>query len=1160
MIEPMTIDLLIATLRERGIRIWLDGKNLAYRSPVGALTPELLAQLSQQKAAVIEFLQNARNGAAEQPLLRPRSVPNNLPLSLAQERLWFLDQLEPDSPVYNIPFSFPLKGHLDVNALQSSLNEIVRRHEVLRTRFELVGGESRQIISPAGSVEMPLVDLSGFPEQERKAEANRLCVEEARLPFSLAKGPLLRARLFFLGADEYILLIVIHHIVSDGWSFGVLVSELNALYGAFVAGQSPSLPELPIQYADYALWQREWLQGAVLEQQIDYWKRQLAGAPLVLDLPTDYPRATTQSHRGAVLTYQVSKDVLPALNELSRNAKASLFMTLLAAFQTLLYRFTGQEDILVGSVIAGRNRAEVENLIGFFVNTLTLRGNLSGDPTFLTLLGRTRQVALDAYAHQELPFEKLVEVLQPERDTSRSPLFQVLFALQNQPIETLKLKGLEPSQLTIVDNGTAKFDLSLHVRENGQALTLFFHYSTDLFEEQTIRRLAGYYEALLVEIVANPNCRVSEVPLLTTAERQQLLMGWNRTDTAYSQDRCLHELIEAQVERTPEATAVVYENDRLTYRELNRRANQLAHHLRKLGVGSDTLVGVCVERSLEMVVGLLGILKAGGAYVPVEPIWPAERIAYVLRDAQVPVLLTRKSLCDQLKLGISHLKVLCLDEEFDPENLAGDENPNAGARPENQAYIIYTSGSTGNPKGVMVTHRNVVRLFDATQSWFQFNAQDVWTMFHSYAFDFSVWEIWGALFYGGRLVIVPYLVSRSPEAFLELLARERVTVLNQTPSAFRQLIQIEPYAGQPVKLALRYVIFGGEALEMQSLRPWFDRHGDQQPQLINMYGITETTVHVTYRPIGIRDLDAGSVIGMPIPDLQIYILDAHREPVPIGVNGEIYVGGAGVARGYLNNPGLTAERFIPDPFSSGTNARLYKTGDRARRLANGDIEYLGRADDQVKIRGHRIELGEINSALTRHPAVRECAVLTREDSPGDKRLIAYVVAEPDKAAVPFSELRDFLKSKLPDYMVPSAFVALDRFPLTSNGKVDRKQLPKPEYGSSEVGTNYIAPNSQTEKIIAGVWGEALGLQRVGVNDTFFDLGGHSLLMVKVQAKLRDELKKNISIAEMFQFPTISLLSRHLDQDQAGDGEMQKVRDRARQQKQSFARPRRGKAE
>ncbi len=953
-------------------------------------TAATLAELAQEMGQ----LQQQSLEKTSLPIL-PRARDAELPLSYGQQRLWFLDQFEPNSAIYNIPTALHLQGTLKVAALEQSLREIIHRHEALRTNFITVDGKPSQIIQTQTNWTFSVVEYQHLSTTEQEIATQKLAQQQLIQPFDLATEALIKATLVVLNKTEHVLLVYMHHVVSDGWSIGVFVQELAALYNAYSIGQPSSLAPLPIQYADFAIWQRQWLQGDILQSQLIYWQQQLADAPGLLSLPTDRPRPAVQSFAGAYQQFALSKQLTSGLIQLSQEQGVTLFMTLLAAYDTLLYRYTGVADILVGSPIANRDRSEIEGLIGFFVNTLVMRTNLSGDPSFCELLGRVREMAMDAYSHQDLPFEMLVEALQPERDLSHTPLFQVAFVLQNAPISQLELTGLTVSPL-VVEGTTSRFDLTLSMQNTATGLVGLWEYNTDLFDGSTIERMTGHFMTLLEGIIANPEERISQLPLLTQVEQHQLLVEWNDTQVDYSQDQCIHQLFEEQVERTPDAVAVVYENQHITYRELNAKANQLAHYLQTLGVGPDVLVGLCVERSLETIVGILGILKVGGAYVPLDPDYPTERLQFILEDAQLSGLLTQQQLVKSLPKH--QARVICLDTDWEKISQECESNPSYTTTSDNLAYVIYTSGSTGKPKGVLVNHSNVVRLFAATNSWYSFNAQDVWTLFHSYAFDFSVWEIWGALLYGGRLVVVPYMVTRSPESFYELLCQEKVTILNQTPSAFRQLIQAEQSIATTGDLKLRLVIFGGEALELKSLQPWFERHGDQLPQLVNMYGITETTVHVTYRPLSKADLNGtASVIGRPIPDLEVYVLDEYLQPMPIGVGGEMYVGGEGVARGYLNRPELTAQRFISHPFKDNSKARLYKSGDLARYLPNGELEYLGRIDQQVKIRGFRIELGEIEAALTQHLAVRQTVVIAREDDPDNKRLVAYIVPDQEYA-------------------------------------------------------------------------------------------------------------------------------------------------------------------
>ncbi|HYO98625.1 MAG TPA: amino acid adenylation domain-containing protein, partial [Pyrinomonadaceae bacterium] len=1080
-------------------------------------------------AAQVEALDASAQTASAPPPLRPVPRDGELPLSFIQQRFWFLHQLMPESSAYNIPTAVRLTGALDVAALERSFNEVVRRHEILRTTFISVGGRPEQLIADELKVELSLIDLGGRPtREEREAEARRLAAEEAQKPFDLARAPLLRTALLRLDAQEFVLLFTMHHIVSDGWSAGVLIRDLTTIYEAYAAGLPSPLPPLPIQFADFAHWQREWLQGEVLEHRLSYWRRQFGDGLPALNLPTDRPRPPIPTDHGAIQTLVLPAPLGAAIESVGQRESVTLFMLLLAAFKVLLHRYTGQEDILVGSSIANRNHVETEGLIGLLINTLILRTDLSGDPAFDELLARVREASLGAYAHQDLPFEQLLEELRADLDaaTGTAPVFQVAFQLQNFSMPTLELKNLTLSPFD-VEGQTAKFDLSLSVIETQGGLVASLEYNTDLFEAATIKRLLEHYRTLLEGVVANPAERISALPLLSDAERRQILSEWNPAFESNVPAACLQHLFEAQARQRPDNIALVFEDRQLTYGELNRRANQLAHYLRRRGVCADTLVALCLERSVEMLVGILGILKAGGAYVPLDPAYPKERLAFILADTQARLLLTQQSLVASLPEHDAGLVLL----DADWQEIAGttsDENPAGAASADALAYVIYTSGSTGRPKGVLVSHENVARLLEATQAHFKFDESDVWTLFHSYAFDFSVWEIWGALAHGGKLVVVPYWVSRSAEAFHRLLASEQVTVLNQTPSAFRQLAVADESADASVQLRLRLVIFGGEALELQSLRPWFTRHGDRTPQLVNMFGITETTVHVTYRPLTMADLElaAGSRIGRPLECLQVYLLDGRGQPVPVGVPAEICVGGTGVARGYLNRAALTAERFVPHPFAGVPGARLYRSGDLARLRPDGDIEYLGRIDNQVKVRGFRIELGEIESALAEHEGVRECTVVASDDANGETKLLAYVVSAQARQPAPSTtELREFLQEKLPEHMIPAAFVVLDAMPLTPNGKIDRRALPAPGQSRPQLGREFVAPRTPVEQELAKIWRELLGVEAVGIHDDFFELGGHSLLLTQLASWIRKDFQVEVPLRVLFDTPTITDMTR-----------------------------------
>jgi amino acid adenylation domain-containing protein/non-ribosomal peptide synthase protein (TIGR01720 family) len=1052
------------------------------------------------------------------PPMTPIPRDGEVELSFAQQRLWFINQLEPGNPAYNIPAAVRLSGRLNLGALEQSFGEVVRRHQVLRSRFTSTNGQPTQVIRQAEPFLAPVIEIGERSDTTHAV----LIVEEAQRPFDLTRDSLFRVRLLRLEQNEHLLLVSMHHIISDGWSMGVFVREAAALYEAFTGGRPSPFGELPIQYADYAAWQRRWLSGEALEKELSYWKKRLAGSLQVLELPTDRPRPLVQTYRGAVHPFSLSSELSTELRAFSRQEGATMFMSLLAAFTALLHRYTAQEDIIVGSPIANRTRSETESLIGFFANILVMRTEFAGDPSFRELLGRIQEMTLGAYARQELPFEKLVKEVQPERDLSRSPLFQVVFVLQNSPQGTLKAPDLT-FDLIECENGTTKFDLTLELVDDGSRLSGAFKYNTDLFAPATIARMHGHFQVLLQAAIAAPQTTISSLPLLTEPERRELSRGGNDGTLQRRRNHCIHHWIETQAERRPDAVAICCEDGAISYGILNRRANQLARRLQKMSVGAESRAAICMERSLEMVIGLLGILKVGAAYLPIEPSTPKHRRDFMLEDASACVLLTDAPMTESELEG--RTPTLRLDSAWRAFGKENDADLGLEITPENLAYVIYTSGSTGLPKGVLITHSNVDRLFDATQSWFNFTEQDVWTCFHSFAFDFSVWEIWGALRYGSRLVIAPRLMTRSPEDFYRLLCEQSATVLNQTPSAFRQLVRAEESLGVSGDLSLRLVIFGGEALELQSLRPWFERRGDQRPQLVNMYGITETTVHVSYRPLTWTDVDrrSGSVIGGPIGDLQMYALDQKQQLSPIGVAGEIAVGGDGVGRGYLNRPELTASRFIPDPFSDRPGARLYRSGDLGRRLSDGDLEYLGRVDQQVKIRGFRIELGEIEAALTGYPGVLEASALARDDGFGNKQLAAYVVAALD-AEIDAGDLRAYLKQRLPEYMTPSSIIMLDALPLTANGKIDRQRLPAPDQTRPDLETSYTEPRTDEEEMLAGVWAQTLGLDRVGIDDSFFALGGDSIRSIEVIARARDR-GLDLSIQQLFQHQTIREIAR-----------------------------------
>ncbi|HEU4507241.1 MAG TPA: amino acid adenylation domain-containing protein [Pyrinomonadaceae bacterium] len=1041
------------------------------------------------------------------------------PASFAQQRLWFLDQLKPNSTVYNISDAVRLSGPVDIDAFERTINEITRRHESLRTTFAIVDEQPVQVISPPRPTKLLIRDISDLPEPERETEALRLMKEEAQQPFNLSQGPLLRVSLLKLNDAEHVLLMTMHHIVSDGWSIGVLITEMKTLYAAFSAGRQSPLPELPVQYADFAQAQREWLSGEVLDEQLAYWKQQLAGIPTVLELPTDHPRPPIQTFRGATESVMLSRTLSEELNALSRNEGVTLFMTMLAAFQTLLYRYTGQKEIAVGTPIAGRTSAETERLIGFFINTLVLSARMQGDLSFRRLLSQVKEMALGAYAHQDVPFEKIVEELQLRRDISRSPLFQVMMMLLNASPGPGQLgSDLKMSSVGSAKSSIAKFDLTLAVAETAEGLKTIVEYNTDLFEAATIQRLLRHFEVLLHGIVEDPDRQLSQLPLLTTAERRQLLLDWNQTRADYPQHHCIQHLFEAQAERTPEATAVVCGEQRLSYAELNRRANQLAHYLRSQAVGPEVLVGVCMERSIEMVVALLGILKAGGAYVPLDPAYPQARLSFMLEDAAVPVLLTQAGLTESLPQTAA--AVMRVDADWAQVSELSVENPVVDVTSENLAYVIYTSGSAGQPKGVEVQHASLINLVTWHQREYDVTSLDCATQLAGPSFDASVWELWPYLAAGASIHIPDQETRVAAAKLVDWIADESITItFMPTPLAEAALATLEEQ--WPAGCTLKNLLTGGDQLQRWPRTPL-------PLTLTNHYGPTENTVVTTSCAVAVRAAGGPVLpsIGRPIANTEVYILDEHQEPVPIGVAGELHIGGASLARGYLNRPELTAERFIPNPFGVDPGARLYKTGDLASYLPDGNIEFRGRIDNQVKVRGFRIELGEIETVFSEHPSVRECVVLARDDERGEKRLVAYVVSE-----LGVSELRSHLSAKLPDYMVPAAFVMLDELPLTPNGKIDRRALLAHGETSLSQHEAYVAPRDNVELQLVQMWEDLLRTHPIGVTDNFFDLGGHSLIAVNLMNRIENRFQRQLPLATLFQRATIEQLAEVLRQQQ-----------------------------
>jgi len=1044
-------------------------------------------------------------------VVRP-PLAQSIPLSIAQQQVWLHGQLAYGVPLYNEVLILERVGPLDLEALERSFGEIIRRHETLRTTFAVEDGSPAQIIAEHHKMELPVTELSGLIGQNREARVLHTTTEEARQPFDLTKGPLIRARLLRLAEQNHILIVTLHTIIADEWSLNILGQELATLYDAYSAGEPSPLRDLPIQYGDCAHSQRDWLEGDDLDRHISYWRKRLADPP-VLELPTDRARPPVQGFRGARESLELSSSLSESLKDLCELEGAHLFVALLAAFQTLLSRYTGQRDIVVGSIVPGRERVGAKNLIGLFAHTVLIRTEIERDATFRELLRRVKDLSLRDCEYQNMPFDRLVGELQLGRDLSRNPLFQVLVSFT--PAISPGRGSWEIVNLD-VDSGAAKVDLQLQLYDRTDGIFARFTYNTDIFDAATISRMAGHFQTLLEGVVANPDQCLSKLPFLTQAETHQLLAGWNDARTNYPKDRPLHYLFESQVERTPGATAVVFGNERLTYRELNRRANQLAHHLVSLGVGPDVLTGILVERSLDMVVGLLGILKAGGAYVPLDPAYPSERIAFMLEDSEVAVLLTQRHL--QQTIPDSRAKVVVLDADWHEIATQQTDNPVHRNGAEDLAYVIYTSGSTGKPKGVQIPHRAVVNFLTSMSRTPGMSEADRLLSVTTLSFDIAGLEIYLPLIVGASVEIVSREVSSDGYQLLSKLASSGATVMQATPVTWRMLIEAG-WKGTPnLKM-----LCGGEAISHKLATQLLQKGGS----LWNMYGPTETTIWSTCSRIALEQEPI--VIGRPIANTDIFILDELLQPVPIGVAGELHIGGEGLARGYLKRPELTAEKFIASPFAPDSTARLYKTGDLARYRPNGDVECLGRIDHQVKLRGFRIELGDIESALRQHRGINDAVVVAREDTPGDKCLVAYFVPWQEAPAA-VSELRDFLKEKLPEYMVPSAFVALEAMPLTPNGKINRRALPAPEQKSLAPAESFAAPRNGLEFQLATIWENVLGVRPIGIRHSFFELGGNSLVAVRLMQRIEQAFGKHLSIATLFQAPTVEQLAGILRQE------------------------------
>ena len=1038
-----------------------------------------------------------------------------LPLTDAQEEVWAACQLDPlASSAYNQCFALRLRGPLSIDSMREAFGRLAARHEALRLTFAETGDSQR--VAPAAAIPFNLIDASACAAIGNDARAALLARESAQ-PFDLARGPLARAWIVREAENVHVLVFTAHHLACDGQSSGLLLHDLAELYSADRHGRVP----WPADVASYGAFVRAATAASARDAETDdYWSRLGGRVPPPLEMPTDRTRPAHRAFRAGHERVTIGRDLYQDIRSLAAREKSTLYVALLAAWQTLLYRLTSQTELAVGIPVAGP--LADERLVGHSVHMLPVVARLDPTASFAAHVAVTRRALAEVHEHRAMTFGRLVRLLNLPRDATRTPLFSVVFNV-DRPADEPSFDRLTLERLSCAKTGVT-FELALDIAVTGEELHVDCNYASELFYPSTIRRWLGYYRTLLASAASDSDARLDRVAIMPADERAALLAA-SRASRVSADVRCLHQMFEAAAARTPQSVAVSCDGETLTYEELNRRANRIAHHLRSLGVDRESLVGICLDASPDLVAAIVGVLKAGAAYVPIDPESPAARTRIIVEDAASRVVVTterRRDLFDE-----AACRIVSLDRDADALSAAADANPGVPATPEQLAYVIFTSGSTGRPKGVAVTHANVSRLFSATEPWFRFGAEDVWTLFHSAAFDFSVWELWGALLHGGRLVVVPYWIARSPEAFHELLRRERVTVLNQTPSAFRQLIEVDRTLS-PTALALRAIVFGGEALELSSLRTWVERHGDESPVLVNMYGITETTVHVTYRRIRADEVYAagGSVIGTPIPDLDLFLLSPDAgELVPIGVAGEICVGGPGLARGYVGRTNLTSERFVPSPFGDGSE-RLYRSGDLARRRADGDLEYLGRIDQQVKIRGFRIELGEIASALAMHPELRDATVVMTPDAHGEPQLVAYAVLRSPGAA-DAAALLAHMRGRLPEYMVPRAFVFLDALPITGNGKLDRARLPAPD-GAVRAHADRLAPRTPTERAILEMWSEALDDRDIGVTDKFFYLGGHSMTAVKVVTRMKASFGIDLSVAALFHAPTVAGLAEVVD--------------------------------
>jgi len=1130
----VTILELLSTIRQKGIKLWTEGDKLHFDAPKGAMTQEILNVIKENKAEIIEFLRNAeevKNKMKQTIFPAPRDT-NIFPVSYSQQSLWFLDQLLQENVGYNIPNAIRIKGELDIKAVETAINHIAARHEILRTTFDNMDGKPVQVISPHKNIALEVRDLSNLLESPDSRKLQDILSEEAWKPFNLKNGPLWRVILFKLGENDHILFMNIHHIISDAWSNGVFVKEFAEIYHAIIKGRDILLPQLPVQFADYALWQREhYAKNEVMDKLLGYWKKKLS-ASTVLDIPTDFKRPLVQSLSGKTKIICLDEKLSERLKTICKNEGVTLFMLVLSAFNVLLHRYSGQDDIIVGSVVANRDRLELQGMIGFIMNTIALRSDLSENPSFKDLLQNVRTMTLEAYAHQDMPFDLLLEHIAMERESGRSPLFNVMYIHQNVQQVNLELPGLMVSELQI-ENKSAPFDLRLISREINDKIELRLDYCTALYKDETADRILIHLKNFLSKVSEDISQKIDNICFMSDNEYDRIVNEFNNTSRLYPADKKIHELFEEQVMLRPNKTALIFEEEKLAYLELNKKANQLAHALKKLGVGPDVLVGVCLERSVDMVVSILGILKAGGAYVPFDPTYPRDRVEYMIKNAEVKVMLTWKRLLSKIPECNAH--IICLDRERENLEKECTENLICEVQDDNLAYVIYTSGSTGAPKGAMNTHLGMGNHKLWMQDTYKLTPEDKVLQKTPFSFDVSVWEFFWPLITGACLVVAKPDGHKDPRYLLDTIIKHGITVIHFVPSMLKIFLELDEVKNCT---SLRHVFCSGEALSPDLAKKFFEKFN---LPLHNVYGPAECADVATAWTCTSKDNTDSIPIGKPISNVRIYILDRYLNPVPVNVPGEIYVGGVGVGKGYVNNPKLTQERFVTDPFVnsaamnfSGTGkAKMYKTGDLGRFREDGVIEYIGRSDFQVKIRGMRVELGEIENVLSEHAGVRECVVNAWDNGKGEKFLVAYVVPAGETLLNSY-ELQTFLKRRLPEYMVPNFYVFLDSLPLNPNGKLDRKALPAPELTNMPRSKEYVAPRNKTEEKIAKIWEKLLGVEPVWVNDNFFELGGHSLLATSLISELAKAFSRNIPLQSIFERTTVAQIAELFEDAESVD--------------------------